>query len=162
MAQLPFFPLATDAYLADTQHLSDAEHGRHMLLLIALWRAPNQRLPNDDKWLARKFSRSVDMVVLELRPVIIEFYQADENWITQKRLSKEYERAVRQVAQKSVAAKARWNKEKDVCGRNAPRLIPTPTLKSLTTTITVAARSPADERLAELAKKRRIELLGVG
>lgn len=164
MADLPFFPLATDAYLADTQHLTDAEHGRHLLLLIALWRAPRQRLPNDDAWLARKFGRTAEEVAAELRPIIAEFYQCDGNWITQKRLSREYSRASRQVEQKREAAKSRWRKEIMGCGRNAPT--PTPTLNSLTTTYTDAAReakqpTPTDLRVAELARQRRLKMLGL-
>src|SRR4051812_21801143 len=59
MAEFPALPLWTDAYLADCGHLSDAEHGRYFLLLMAMWRAPECRLPNDNDWLARRFRRSV-------------------------------------------------------------------------------------------------------
>ncbi len=135
MAELPFLPIATDAYLADCDHLTDAEHGRYFLILMALWRAPMQRLPNDDEWLARKFRRSVEAVQAELRPLIKEFCQCDGNWITQKRLSKEFKRARKSVNQRSAAAKSRWRKEKDgsgrttntPSGRNAPTPTPTPT-----------------------------------
>lgn len=83
MAQLPAMPLFTDAYLADCDHLTDAEHGRYLLMLIHMWRAPNQRFPNDDAWLARKFRRSVEDVRGELRPLIQEFFRCDGNWISQ-------------------------------------------------------------------------------
>jgi uncharacterized protein YdaU (DUF1376 family) len=136
MAELPFFPLATDAWVADCEHLEDAEVGRYMRILIALWRAPSQRLPNDDEWLARKFRRPAEAVVAELRPLIKEFCQCDGNWITQKRVSKEYKRAVKAINQRRDAANARWLKEKEVSERNAasygsrnaltPTLIPTP------------------------------------
>lgn len=137
MAELPFLPIATDAYMADCDHLTDAEHGRYFLLLMALWRAPGQRLPNDDEWLARKFRRSVDAVKAELRPLISEFCETDGNWLWQKRLSKEFKRAAKSVKQRSDAAKARWNKRKKgsgrnantPSGRNAPTPTPTPTLE---------------------------------
>ena len=73
MADLPAIPLWTDAYLADCGHLGDAEHGRYLLILMHLWRAPKQRFPNDDDWLARKFGRSADSVRSEIRPLIEEF-----------------------------------------------------------------------------------------
>lgn len=138
MAELPFFPLATDAFLADCEHLSDAEVGGYMRLLIALWRAPQQRLPNNDEWLARKFRRDVERVKAELRPLVDEFCQSDGNWITQKRISKEYKRAVKAINQRRDAANARWLKHKEASertaasygSRNAPTLIPTPTLES--------------------------------
>lgn len=110
MADLPFMPLATDAYMADCSHLSDAEHGRYLLILMAMWRAPGQRLPNDDAWLARKFCRSVEAVAAELRPIIEEFCRCDGNWITQKRLAREYETATKSVKRRSDAAKARWER----------------------------------------------------
>lgn len=137
MAELPFFPMAIDAYLADTRHLSDAEHGRYHLILYELWRAPNRRLPNDDEWLARKFCRSVEQVKSELRPLISEFCKCDGNWITQKRLTKEFERAKRVTRQRSDAAKSLWKKKKStserICEETQPRIVPadepTPTLR---------------------------------
>lgn len=46
MAEMPFFPLATDAFLADTDHLTDAEVGRYVRLLIEAWQAPNCPIPH--------------------------------------------------------------------------------------------------------------------
>jgi uncharacterized protein YdaU (DUF1376 family) len=83
VAELPFLPIATDAYLADCDHLTDAEHGPYFLMLMALWRAPGQWLPNDNKWLARKFRRSVQAIEKEYRPLIAEFCDCNGNWITQ-------------------------------------------------------------------------------
>lgn len=49
----PPMPLDTTAFLASTQHLSDAEVGAQALLLIAMWRSPECWLPDDDGLLAR-------------------------------------------------------------------------------------------------------------
>lgn len=183
MAELPFFPLATDAFLADTDHLDDAERGRYVSILIALWRAPQQRLPNDDEWLARKFKRPVEDVVAQLRPLIAEFCQNDGNWITQKRITKEFKRAQKSVKQRSEAAKVRWLKEKveserkanAYTGRIAPTLIPTPTSSSSSENHTDPARDAAPERsrsapranphnskdlLAQLAATKRKAFMG--
>ena len=137
MADFPAMPFWTDAYLADTGHLSDAEHGRYIIMLIQLWRSPRQRFPNDDQWLARKFRRSVDEVKTELRPLIEELMQCDGNWITQKRLSREFSYVSARSEKQSARAKLRWKKEKGLCrgnaGRhasgNAPTPTPTPTPK---------------------------------
>lgn len=119
MAEFPAFPLWTDAYLADCGHLSDAEHGRYLMLLMALWRAPNRRLPNDDEWLARRFRRSAAGVRSELRPIVSEFCQCDGNWITQKRLDKEWAYVTKQKRQRTVAAKSRWRNKKNDAGAYA-------------------------------------------
>lgn len=53
MAEFPALPLFTDAYLADTIHLTAAQHGAYILLLMAAWRTKECALPNDDEFLAR-------------------------------------------------------------------------------------------------------------
>lgn len=121
MPEFRALPLWTDAYLADTDHLSDAEHGRYLMLLIQLWRAPGQRLPNDDEWLARKFRRPVERVRSELRPLIGEFCRIDGNWILQKRLTREAEHLKKQSRNQSVRAKSRWGNKKDACPEDAAR-----------------------------------------
>ena len=126
MAEFPSLPLFTDAYLADAGHLSDCEHGRYFLLLMMLWRSPECRIPNDDEWMARRFRRSVELVREQLRPIISEFMQCDGNWISQKRLRKEWEYCRARSGKNSQNAKARWDKEKGLCDRNAPNPNPNP------------------------------------
>lgn len=121
LAEFRALPFWTDAYLADTDHLTDAEHGRYLLILIALWRAPEQRIPNDDAWLARKFRRSIERVRAELRPLIYEFCKTDGNWIYQKRLSREAEHLKKTSTAQSARAKSRWNKETNPPSGNAAR-----------------------------------------
>ncbi len=53
MAAYPALPLFTDAFLGDTMHLSAAELGSYLLLLMTAWRRPNCDLPDDDGFLAR-------------------------------------------------------------------------------------------------------------
>jgi len=165
MAEMPFFPMATDAFLADTDHLTDAEVGLYTRLLIALWRAPQQRLPNQDDWLARKFHRDPERVRSELRPLIDEFCQNDGNWITQKRISKEFKRVQKAVKQRSDASKARWLKEKmenerkanTYGARSATRPIPIP-IQSSSSEISTDPASGAALRLngsAPLARQPR-------
>ena len=122
-------PLWTDAYLADCGHLDDAETGRYLMMLIHLWRAPNQRFPNDDEWLARKFRRSVEDVNSQLRPLILEFCHSTGNWIIQPRLSREFAYVLSKSKKQSARAKSRWTKEKDLSHGNAPTPTPTPQVK---------------------------------
>ena len=133
MAKFPAMPLWTDAYLADCGHLDDAETGRYLLMLIHLWRAPRQRFPNDDAWLARKFRRSVEDVQSQIRPLISEFCSNDGNWVWQNRLAKEFKYLAAKRTQQSDRAKTRWAKDKESChARNAASgnalSTPTPTV----------------------------------
>lgn len=113
MAKFPYMPLFWDALMLDTGHLSDAEFGLYVRVLGRLWLAPRQRLPNDDVWLARRFGRDQDWVSGTLRPILLEFCQCDGNWISQKRLSVEFDRAMSRRHQQSVRSKARWHNGKD-------------------------------------------------
>lgn len=141
MAEYPYLPFWTDAYIGDCNHLSDAEHGRYLLILMTLWRAPDQRIPNDVDWLARRFRRPPEQVQSEIIPVLREFCKTDGNWWWQERLCKEHDWVKKKSAQRSVAAKSRWEKEKvpsksnagPHSSRNAPT--PTPKPKDLSTTV---------------------------
>src|SRR5260221_2179150 len=126
MAEFPAMLLWTDAWIADTKHLTRCERGTYLDLLILMWRLPSQRLPNDDLWLAKRMSMSVKEVEIELRPLIAEFCRNDGNWITQKRLNAEYQWVKQKRSRRSEAAKARWRKEKALYNADAPIPIPTP------------------------------------
>lgn len=112
MAEFPYLPFWTDAYLADCSHLSDAEHGRYILILLALWRTPGCKIPNDDAWLSRRFRRSVEAVRSELRPLIAEFCKTDGNWLWQKRLLLEHKRVTSASKKRSDAAKSMHRNKK--------------------------------------------------
>lgn len=135
MAEFPALPLWTDAYLADCDHLTDAEHGRYFLMLQHMWRAPNRRFPNDDQWLARKFRRSVEDVRSQLRPLLAEFFQTDGNWLFHKRLEREWLRLSEMSRKQSERAKSRWNNEKGDSRGNAKR-------GKATTSITTEEETP--------------------
>ena len=94
MAKYPALTLWTDAYLADTHPaLTLEEHGAYLLLLMFMWRAPRQRIPNDDEWLARNLSISIEDVEKIVRPLIKQMCKNDGNYITQKRLKIEWKLA---------------------------------------------------------------------
>jgi len=112
MADYASLPLYTDAFLADCGHLSDAERGRYLLLLMIMWRSPHCRVPNDKEWLARRFNRTPEAVEAEVMPLIREFCLTTGNWITQKRLKKEFDYVTRKTKKQSDNAKSRWEKEK--------------------------------------------------
>lgn len=133
MAEFPALPLFTDAIIADCHHLTDAEFGLYMRLLILMWRSPNCKIPNDPEWISRKISRPYSVV----EPLLKEFCTNDGNYITQRRLFSEFNYVKKLSQVQSVRAKSRWNKKKDPCpsdatlhaSGNAPIPIPIPIIK---------------------------------
>jgi uncharacterized protein YdaU (DUF1376 family) len=119
MAKHAALMLWTDAWVADTYHLSRSERGTYMDLLILMWRTPGCRVPNDNEWLGRKLRMTIPEVETELRPLITEFCTSDGNYITQRRLAKEFLWAQKTRKVQSDRAKLRWNKEKNICQGNA-------------------------------------------
>lgn len=119
MSAFPSLPLFTDAWVADTKHLSRLERGTYHDLIVLMWRSPECRVPNDDEWLSRRMGMTLDEVKNELRPIIAEFMQTDGNWLFQKRLRKEFDWCKKNSRQRSDAAKSRWSKEKTPSKRNA-------------------------------------------
>jgi uncharacterized protein YdaU (DUF1376 family) len=112
MAQFPGLMLWTDAWVADTHHLSRDVRGAYMDLIIKMWRTPGCRVPNDDAWLARHMLMTAEEVVQVLRPIIKEFCQTDGNWIFQKRLQKEFLRSFELSARQAHRVEQRWKTEK--------------------------------------------------
>jgi uncharacterized protein YdaU (DUF1376 family) len=108
MAQFPCLPLWTDALLADTGHLSDAEFGRYMRMLILIWRTPGCRVPNDDAWLTRHLPHTA--TIEDIRATVSEYCQTDGNFITQKRLKREFVDRFEFGGRMSALAKRRKNK----------------------------------------------------
>lgn len=152
MSEFPSLPLFVDAYLADTSHLSDAEHGRYLKLLMLLWRTPGCRIPNDDAWIAHKLGRSIEQVKSEIRPLIREFCSSTGNYIVQRRLLKEREYVETLRQKNSVAAKSRWHKQKRPSECNAP--IPIPIQESTLPRRESESEREALKRLSELARKQ--------
>jgi uncharacterized protein YdaU (DUF1376 family) len=119
VSAFPHLPLFTDAWVADTKHLSRLERGTYHDLIVLMWRSPECRVPNDDAWLGKRLGMTANEVVAELRPLIAEFCHVDGNWVTQKRLKKEWDWCSKRASKNSVSAKSRWDNEKDSCERNA-------------------------------------------
>jgi uncharacterized protein YdaU (DUF1376 family) len=155
MSGLPSLPLFVDAWVAATLHLSRAERGLYMDLLTLMWRTPGCRVPNDLDWIARRLVCSEEERPA-LQSIISEFCQSTGNWITQKRLQKEYEFVTGRVEKRREAAKSRWAKEKEQCKSNAPTPTPTPTPTEEGDGIGLArARDPDPQPLADLETKLR-------
>jgi uncharacterized protein YdaU (DUF1376 family) len=138
MASYPSMPLWTDAYLADTRHLSTQEHGAYLLLLMVAWRRPDCNLPDDDKLLAR-FAGLGPRQWKNIKDAVLEFWTLEDGCWTQKRLLKERSFVVNRSkinsanAHKRDYTKSRKTKKTknanasvEQCETDAPTPIPTP------------------------------------
>ncbi len=89
MAEFPALPLFTDAYLADTRHLTAEEHGAYLLLLMCAWRTRGCALKDDNKQLARIVGVTPTRW-RRLRPVLAEFFTIEDGLWRQKKLTEVY------------------------------------------------------------------------
>lgn len=117
----PYMPLFVADYLADTAHLSAAEHGGYMLLIMNYWQR-QKPLPNDDKKLAR-IARMTDSEWLDARETILELFVIDGAELRHKRIEAELIRLAdksdkaREAAEKSVLAR-QANAQRTLNGRS--------------------------------------------
>lgn len=171
MAEFPALPLWTDAYIGDTAHLTNEEHGVYLRLLMFAWRSPECCLPDDDRRLAI-MTGLTDKKWRALRPVIAAFWTIESGVWTQKRLTKERDFVRGKSEKNRDAAKARWNgnalENKDTgdapampahmpkpCQTDAPTPTPTPIKKE-----TEAKASDASVDFAKQLWERGVAFLG--
>lgn len=120
----PYMKLFIGDYLADTTHLTTAEHGAYLLLLMAMWRAGG-KLPADDGRLA-KLTLCTAKEWAAIKPAILAFFKVSRGRLTHKRLAKEMakyddvSRMRKTASQKAVLEKA--NKNSDVTSQFGKRL----------------------------------------
>lgn len=119
MTQFPFMRLYVESWVAATCHLSIAQRGAYMDLLVLMWRTPGCRVPNDNGWLQQHLRCSKDELRDLFRPVIEEFCRIDGGFVCQKRLLHEHEEAIGTRNKQSTRAKARWAKQKAMKSGNA-------------------------------------------
>lgn len=135
MADFHYMPLFTDAYLADTRHLTTEEHGAYLLLLMEAWRRERCCLPDNDNLLARLTGLELNRW-MSIKPAVMAFWTLNKRrkeW-TQKRLNKERTFVAEKSEKNRGAAVSRWNKEKKRnanampkrCQNDAPITTPIP------------------------------------
>lgn len=89
MAEFPYMRLWTDAFIGDTGHLSAAETGAYIMLLMCAWRTPGCCLPDDDKRLAR-MARCTPHQWAKVKVEIMQLWDLKDGKWTQKRLTVEH------------------------------------------------------------------------
>ncbi|MCJ2105854.1 DUF1376 domain-containing protein [Methylobacterium sp. E-041] len=104
MSSFPSLPLFTDAYIADTAHLTMEEHGAYLRLLMFAWRSKGCRLANDDVFLARTLGISTPKW-LKIKPTVMAFWTLSGGFWSQRRLSKEHAFVTEKVKKRRAAGK---------------------------------------------------------
>lgn len=112
-----WMPLYIGDYLADTMHLSGAEHGAYLLLIMHYWRTGP--LLDDDKSLAAIARIDRKQWMSEIGPVVRNFFQLDGSRLHHKRIDAELAKAVQNSTKRREAANARWDKLKCKTDANA-------------------------------------------
>jgi uncharacterized protein YdaU (DUF1376 family) len=125
-----WMPLFIGDYHADTTRLTTEQHGAYLLLIMDYWRTGSP--PDDDAVLAQitKLDRKA---WLKHRPTLARFFQVEAGvWVhkrIEEELGKAQERSDKAATRASVAAQARWERERakqssgDASG-NAPSIAP--------------------------------------
>lgn len=112
MAEFPKLPLWTDALIGDTFHLTPAEFGAYMRLLIVAWRRKDCALPADDLFLGRCIGDPKNWH--RLKPRIIGFFQlSGDGFYRQMRLLDERESCARYAENATARGKASALKRKN-------------------------------------------------
>lgn len=130
MAEAPkaWMPLFIGDYLADTAHLTTAQHGAYILLIMHYWRT-GKPLPDDEHQLCmitrmqmREWSKN--------RAVILSFFERANGVYVHHRVEHELSSAIERKQKNKVraeaAAGARWRKSSDAqsmlvaCSEHAP------------------------------------------
>jgi len=98
-------PVATDALIADTTHLSAEEFGAYCLILFATWRNNGKALRDDDLLLSRVCRVSLNKFKAKIKPMLSGFFNISDGYLHQKRLEKEWVRVANVSAIRSAAGK---------------------------------------------------------
>lgn len=101
MSSPPWMPLDIDDYMSATGHLTAAEHGAYMLLIMHYWK--HGGLPDDER-LIQRYARLSQEQWAESRDVIAAFFEDD--W-KHHRIDAELARAAEIMGKRKAAGKAR-------------------------------------------------------
>jgi uncharacterized protein YdaU (DUF1376 family) len=153
MATINEMPLQTDAYLADTGHLSTFEHGAYFLILMAMWRSPDGTVADDDVYLSRAARTTLDRwkrIATNIRALLT--VKGDR--ITQKRLQSERRKVesqnTGQLTGQLTGRPAKPLKHKEAGSNTAPQDENAPLILTLVSTDSVDSKVRKKGRKGEV------------
>lgn len=104
MAALPYIQLYVADYLADTAHLTAAQHGAYLLLIFNYWQR-GQPLNNANERLTN-VARMSNAEWAAAKPVLQEFFEVDGDTWTHRRIERDLEAVRLKSTKASNAGKA--------------------------------------------------------
>ncbi|GGF82151.1 hypothetical protein GCM10007301_47840 [Azorhizobium oxalatiphilum] len=149
MSKLPMLPLFTDAFLADTGHLTAQETGAYLVLLMVAWRTDGCCLPDDDVCLAR-WARVSSKTWGRIKPRVMAFWSLSNGRWTQKRLTKEHLTATKK-AEVARSNGERGGRPKSLENRDALNPVGLPNGTQQKATISISNKTPV------VPKRGRVE-----
>ena len=112
MSEIPFMQFYPGDYVQKTANLTTEQHGAYLLMLFAAWGKGGCRLPNNDQQLASIVRLNVRKWKA-MKPIIMEFWQEESNFIFNKRQVSDYQKATEKRARR-VAAGAKGGEAKSL------------------------------------------------
>lgn len=145
-------------YLGDTRHLTTEQHGAYLLLLMTMWRAEG-KLPNCDKKLARIVGATASRWA-KIKADVLEFFDVEEDFITNKRLmfelKKASEKSIKRAEAGTRGGEAKALKDNKARVANASQLPchssepePDTTVTNVPVVVTPPAKRPDRKLIAE-------------
>jgi uncharacterized protein YdaU (DUF1376 family) len=127
MSNRAWMPLHIDAYLSDTDHLTAAEHGAYLLLIMKYWREDG--LPADEALIRRYAKLSVEQWA-ESRDVLAALFE--DGW-RHKRIDAELQKASEIIEKRKAAGKSTQFKGKSAASaEQMPEHVPSKSTAPLT------------------------------
>jgi uncharacterized protein YdaU (DUF1376 family) len=143
MAMIDVMPFDVPAYISDTQHLTQAQHGAYLLLLMAMWMSGGW-IVDDESQLARVCKTTV-LGWRKVAPGILALLESRDGKLSQKRLLKEMDEALarrhRRALAGSTGGRAKALKNKRTGGSNATPLLESFPSSSVDSVLTLTSSS---------------------
>lgn len=113
MAAKPYMPFYTSDYMSDTAHLTMAEHGAYMLMIIHYWNT-EKPLPYDDKKLAQ-ICKTTLRGFRQVKMTVTHLFSRVGDTLVHKRIEKELEEYRQKLDRKRLGgqktSEKRWGKK---------------------------------------------------
>src|SRR2546425_80682 len=110
MAELPFMPVATDALIADTVHMSAEEFGAYVRILCAMWRS--RGLLDDAPGQLARIAGIGPKRWGTVGPHVMALMRVEGGKVSQKRLLATWDFVQNKRRKRAEAANKRWQPTK--------------------------------------------------